>query len=393
MSSAIRTWPRSTSDFISTWLLPLGYFCLLTSLAWLEDRSLYHKLFYALMAAPALLVLILQPRRCAPLFRDPTLLAYLVFAAWALLSITWSSSEDAAGSLAKRPLYVAMLFTACTLMVEQNYSRFIQVIRAASLLIIAFAAYGLVDFVLGYSSGARLTGTDALQNPLLSSHLFGFFCIIWLGWVMTAPAKQSLLALSPLALLLATLLATGSRTPILATALAAIWLILCCWNARSALLAGIVPACLAALLLLFPESLLNRGTSYRPEIWQLALDKIVLQPWLGYGFDAPLSISVPGLGYSFSEPHNLFLGVLYYTGVIGAALWLLMHALALWTCWRHRQDTDFIIVGALVVYGIGAGLAEGGGILARPKEHWFLTWIPLAMVTALNIGRKLREKA
>ncbi|MBN7822718.1 hypothetical protein J0A65_22840, partial [Bowmanella sp. Y57] len=74
-------------------------------------------------------------------------------------------------------------------------------------------------------------------------------------------------------------------------------------------------------------------------------------------------------------------------------LWLSMHLLALWTCWKHRSDTYFTIAGALVVYGIGAGLAEGGGILARPKEHWFLTWIPLALVTALNIGRKLREKA
>ncbi|MFH6599200.1 O-antigen ligase family protein [Ectopseudomonas khazarica] len=393
MSSAIRTWPRNTSDFISTWLLPLGYLCLLTSLTWLEDRSLYHKLFYALMAAPALLVLILQPRRCAPLLRDPTFLAFLAYASWALLSIAWSGTEDSAGSLIKRPLYISMLFTACALMVEQNHARFIQVIRVASLLIIPLATYGLVDFLLHYSSGARLVGTGALDNPLLSSHLFGFFCIIWLGWVMTAPLRQSLLALVPLALLLATLLATGSRTPILASALAAGWLILCCWNARSAILVGLGFACLAALLMLFPESLLNRGTSYRLEIWQLALDKIAVHPWLGHGFDAPLAILVPGIGYWFREPHSFFLGVLYYTGIIGAALWLSMHLLALWTCWKHRSDTYFTIAGALVVYGIGAGLAEGGGILARPKEHWFLTWIPLALVTALNIGRKLREKA
>ena len=65
-----------------------------------------------------------------------------------------------------------------------------------------------------------------------------------------------------------------------------------------------------------------------------------------------------------------------------------MHGAALWACWQQRSDLYFIIAGALVVYGLGAGLAEGGGILSRPKEHWFLTWIPLALVAALNIGRK-----
>ena len=27
------------------------------------------------------------------------------------------------------------------------------------------------------------------------------------------------------------------------------------------------------------------------------------------------------------------------------------------------------------MYGIGAGLTEGGGIISRPKEHWYLLWI------------------
>ncbi len=392
MSLALGAWPRNTSNFISEWILPIGYFCLLTGLTWLDDRSQYHKLFYALIAAPALIAIVMQPKQIALQLSEPVTLLFLAFSAWALISISWSGTEDSFASLAKRPLYIFMLFTACMLMAQRNCSRLLLMLSLASLAIIPIAAYGLVDFATHYTPGARLVGSGALDNPLLSSHVFGLFCVIWLGWVMTSSSRYYCFALIPLAVLSMTLLATGSRTPLVAAALTAAWLTLCCWNKRALLLTGAGVSGLIILLLAFPESLLNRGTSYRLEIWQLALEQIRSQPWIGHGFDAHLAINVPGTHYSFSEPHSFFLGVLYYTGVVGALCWALMHGVALWTCWRRRGDLYFIIAGALVVYGLGAGLTEGGGILPRPKEHWFLTWIPLALVAALSIGRK-QERA
>ena len=388
MSLATYIRRNSASHFISGWILPLGYFCLLTSLAWLDNRSQYHKLYYALIAAPALIALLMQPKQLSRLLRAPVILAFLAFSAWALLSIAWSDTNEATSSLIKRPLYIFMLFVACALMAQRDCSRLLAAFHLASLVMILIAVYALVDFAHHYTPGARLIGSGALDNPLLSSHVFGLFCIAWLGWVMTAPYKQAKTALLPLAVLSITLLATGSRTPILAAALASGWLMLCCWNKRALLLASIGTCTIIALLLIYPESLLNRGTSYRLEIWQLALAQVGHQPWLGHGFDAHLAINVPGINYAFSEPHNFLLGVLYYTGVVGAFFWLGMHVAALWSCWQRRQDAYFIIAGALVVYGLGAGLTEGGGILSRPKEHWFLIWIPLALVAALSIGRK-----
>lgn len=392
MSLASRAWSRNTSNFIGDWILPIGYFCLLTGLTWLDDRSQYHKVFYALMAVPALIATAMQPKQLSPLLHNPVTLAFIAFSAWALLSIAWSSTDESTGSLAKRPLYIFMLFVACALMAQRGCTRLLAALYLASVVMIPVAAYALFDFARNHSAGARLVGGGALGNPLLSSHLFGFFCMLWLGRVMTASSRQSLIALLPLVVLLLTLLATGSRTPILAATLAAGWLMICCWNKRALMLAALGTASVAALLLLYPESLLNRGTSYRLEIWQLALEQIRLHPWIGHGFGAPLAITIPGFNHPFSEPHSFFLGVLYYTGLIGALCWLLMHALALQACWQRRSDIYFIIAGSLVVYGLGAGLAEGGGILSRPKEHWFLTWIPLVLVVALSIGRK-REQA
>lgn len=391
MSLAQSAWIGSTSKLIDEWILPIGLFCLLTGLAWLDDHSQYHKLYYLLVAAPALISISMQFKQIPQLLQSPIILAFLAFSAWALISLVWSDTDDSTSSLAKRPLYIFMLFVACALMAQRKYSRLLAILHLSSIVIVPIAIYSLYDFARSYTDGARLIGSGALNNPLLSSHVFGLFCIAWLGRVMTAQPKASGLALLPVAVLLITLLATGSRTPILAAALASGWLMICCWNKRAIVLAAAGTSGITALLLIYPESLLNRGTSYRIEIWQLALEQIRQSPWIGHGFDAHLAIHVPGISYAFSEPHNFFLGVLFYTGVIGAFLWLSMLAAALWTCWNKRQDSYFIIAGALLIYGIGAGLTEGGGILSRPKEHWFVIWIPLALIAALSVGRLRKE--
>ncbi|WP_369960127.1 O-antigen ligase family protein [Pseudomonas benzenivorans] len=391
MHSNEHHWSQRTFTFICDWLLPMGLLSLLIGLPLLPDRSLYHKLFYALIAAPALVALLVRPQELRPLLREPIILVFLAYAAWALLSIGWSDTEASIGSLLKRPLYIFMLLAGCCLLAQQSQQRFTRCMLIASLAALPIAFYSLAEIATTWRPGHRLVGPGALDNPLLSSHLFGFFCILWLGLGMTLPRQRGWIAVLPVLILGATLLATGSRTPLLAASLAGAWLALACWNKRSLVLALIGLCGLSALLLLYPEALLARGTSYRLELWQDALSRISQKPWLGFGFDAALAIQLPGFSVPFSEPHSFAIGVLYYTGMVGLSLWLAMHLVALRQCWINRANYLFVIAGALMVYGIGGGLAEGGGILARPKEHWFLTWIPLALIAALSFSQRTSE--
>lgn len=385
MHTQIDSWTQRTHAFICNWLLPLGFVVLLIGLAVLPERSLYHKLFYALVAAPALFALALRPGACRALWFDPVIVTFLMFSAWALISVSWSDTELSFGSLLKRPLYILMLFAACALMALHTTARLAHSTLLAALLMLPLTAYSLVMFLANWTQGERLIGYGALDNPLLSSHLFGFFCALWLALCMTLPPRHSWLALIAATLMGLALLATGSRTPLVATATVCAWLIVACWSKRSIwlLLSGVLVA--LALALLYPEALSSRGLSYRPELWTKTLSQVAQQPWHGFGFDAHLAIFLSDIPTSFREPHNFSLGVLYYTGIIGLTLWLAMHGLALFQCWKHRSNCLFIACGALLVYGIGAGLTEGGGILPRPKEHWMVTWIPLALIAALSI--------
>lgn len=40
------------------------------------------------------------------------------------------------------------------------------------------------------------------------------------------------------------------------------------------------------------------------------------------------------------------------------------------------------------MFGLAAGLTEGNAFLPRPKEHWFLIWIPMALLYALWIQQR-----
>ena len=377
-------------DFICLWLLPVGLLLLLSDLYFLPGRSLHHKLYYGLFSIPTLIAIILRPRELKEILRDPIVLGFMLFAAWAMASLMWTNGEeDFLGSL-KPALHLLMLFWGCTLLTRYRSESLQPVFFAAAIIALVATVYNLYMFISHFAPQDRMVGAGAFDNPLLSSHAFGFFCIYWLTLGMTCKRPQILfIAIPAFTIMFAALLATGSRTPLVAVVMAMVWLSFICWNRRSLALMSMLIAGGVVVIALFSEMIMSRGSSFRFELWQLVLEQIKLMPWIGHGYESTLSLD-PGAGLLLSEPHNFALGVLYYTGILGFTPWLFMQVWALYSSWRHRVQPLFILASAWLVYGIGAGLTEGGGILSRPKEHWYLLWIPLALIAALSINRRLK---
>lgn len=375
-------------DFICLWILPLGYLLLLCALFFLPGRSLHHKLFYGLFSIPTLIAICLRPRVMREVLREPIFIAILLFVAWALTSLCWGPGNERVGSQLKPPLHTLLLFVGCYLLVRFRSDILQPLLFVAGIVAVIATAVSLVMFARVYEPGMRLIGGGAFDNPLLSSHLFGFFCAYWLSLSMTCKRRSLLwLSLPAMAIMFAAVIATGSRTPLVALVMTSCWLVFILWNRRSLVLLGCMLVSSAMVLMLFSKMIIERGDSFRLEIWQIVLQKIATHPWLGHGYDATLSID-PGTGYNLMEPHSFTLGVLYYVGIIGLLPWLFFQGRALWSSWYHRAQPLFIIASAWMVFGIGAGLTEGGGIISRPKEHWFLLWIPLALIAALAINRR-----
>ncbi|NNJ17902.1 polymerase [Pseudomonas putida CSV86] len=388
MYPSIQNSANRVFDAITLWLLPVGYFLLLSALFFLPDRSLHHKLYYALFSIPTLIALCLRPAILKELMREPIVQLFTLFVLFALLSILWSASDSGTSGLIKRPLHIFMLFAGTCLLVQHRPEMVKPIFFGAALLAVAGSLDDIHAFALTYTQGERLVGSGAMDNPLLSSHLFGFFCTFWLWAALYGKTLRTLgLCLVGLVIMFTAVLATGSRTPLVALAMVVAWMTLLRAGWRSLLLLLVIPVVGIILLIVAPEMITGRGDSYRFEIWRYTLDQILRHPWIGSGYDAPLSIDL-GIGYVLSEPHNFALGVLYNLGIIGFLPWAGMIVVGLYSGWRNRGQQLFVLASTLLVFGIGAGLTEGGGIMSRPKEHWFLLWIPLALIAALSIAQR-----
>lgn len=385
--SSLRNPGNRFFDLVCLRVLPIGLLLLLSALFFLPERSLHHKLYYGLFSVPTLLALCVRPQELLRMLREPLVLLFLVFSGYAMLTLLWSPT-DAGGELVKRPLHTLMLFLGMGLLLRHRPEALKPIMLGAALIVLAGTLRDLYLYAPTATAYTRLVGTGALDNPLLSSHLFGFFSVYWL-W-LTVESKRlhhgALCLLAFMAMFVA-VLATGSRTPLVALTLGASWLAVLCWNRRSIPLLAAAPLAVIAIMLLAPHLITARGDSYRLEIWQQVWALFMQHPLIGNGYDAPLSID-PGTGFALSEPHSFALGVLYNVGLIGFLPWIGMLGYALYSGWRHRALPVYRMATALLMFGIGAGLTEGGGILSRPKEHWFLLWIPLALVAGLNIARR-----
>lgn len=389
--NALNSTSNRIFDFICLWILPLGYLLLLCALFFLPGRSVHHKLYYGLFSIPALIALCLRPRLSKELLHEPIVIAALLFLAWALLSLCWGPGNDIDFGQFKPPLHTLFLFVGCYLLVRYRSEIIQPLLFCAAIVALVATVYNLYRFGLIYQPEMRLIGVGAFDNPLLSSHVFGFFCTYWLSLSMTCKRHQVLwLSIPAMAIMFAAVLATGSRTPLVALTLAALWLCYICWNRRPVFMLGSMLIAGTATFALFADKILERGSSFRIELWQLALDRIAEHPWIGHGYNAGLSLD-PGAGYLLQEPHSFALGVLYYVGIIGLLPWLFFLAWSFISSRRHRVQPLFIIASAWLAFGIGAGLTEGGGIISRPKEHWFLLWIPLALIAALSINQRARR--
>ncbi|HHS7811542.1 bifunctional O-antigen ligase/aminoglycoside phosphotransferase family protein [Pseudomonas putida] len=378
-------------DFISLWILPTGFFLLLCALFFLPGRSLHHKLFYGLFSIPTLIALCLRPRELKELVREPIFIATLLFAAWALLSLAWGPGGEPLGGMFKPPLHTLLLFAGCYLLVRYRSDILQPLLFGAALVALIATTIFLFMFARVYEPGMRLIGGGAFDNPLLSSHLFGFFSAYWLSVTMTCKRRQMMwLSLPAMAIMFMAVIGTGSRTPLVALTMAALWLCFICWNKRSVGLLIALVLSGVAVITQFSQMITERGDSYRLEIWQKVLHMIADHPWIGHGYSASLAVD-PGNGISFQEPHSFILGVLYYVGIIGLLPWLFFLLWGLLSSWRQRVQPLLIIASTWLVFGIGAGLTEGGGIISRPKEHWFLLWIPLALIAALSINQRARR--
>ena len=379
---------RQLPEFV----LSLGLFCLLTGLIWAGDRSLYNRLFYWLVILPAVCAVFCSRQALLDVLKSKVALAYLPFASYMVMTMLWSEGAGNGLDLVKR-LVIAVLFFCFIFEFGRRYpERLIATIRWSAMFSVLAAVYLLYLFVSKGGQG-RLGGIGPLSNPLLVSHVFGFFLALWLGHYFFKQRFIEPVDFYALAILGSLIFATGSRTPLMATAVTVVWLTVLSANRKAVGTLLMFAIAGGSVCLFFPEAITQRGLSYRTVIWMDTIRQIGEDPWFGHGIGTPIRIWVDALNQTFVDPHNLTLAVLYSGGLLGGTLWCVLYFTALREAWRWRRDQWTIISSATVVYGLIAGLSEGGSFLSRPKEHWSLILIPLALLAYATFRASANARA
>ena len=140
----------------------------------------------------------------------------------------------------------------------------------------------------------------------------------------------------------------------------------------------------------WPDILLQRGLSFRPDLFAQALLKIQAQPWLGIGFDSPYALEVPALGLSYEHAHNLYLHIAVLLGLVGLGGWLLLQGWAALWAWRARSSVQGRLCLTLLCFSAVALFTDGVGPWVKPREEWFCIWLPLFLCLA---GAALQRRA
>lgn len=374
--------------YIKQYLLPLGFFIFLTGLLFARSMSAYHTLIYATFLLPALLVLLLNIKQYQFILFSKLAQALLLLFILLLFSLYWNAPEVQDMRYAKPVLLIAVFIIG--LIQINKPSLILNILLLSAICYMLTGLYSMLYFEK-YADHGRLIGIGNLTNPLLSSHLYGIYATFIATYFvsMKTSLKMNVLLLIIFAGLMTFLFLTGSRTPFLGLFAVMIFLAVVIKKPKVIYL-GLFLGLLFLIYLGFNYDLVTlRGLSHRPELWQKSFTFILQHPFLGFGIGTPLQLEVKSLGITFIEPHSIHLGFLYYLGFIGGVLWLFL-LFQLTTIFYRNKDHAFAQISmAMLIYGLSAGMLEGGSVFSRPKEVWFLCWLPIALLFVVeNIAIK-----
>jgi len=365
--------------------LPFGFILLLIGLFLFPSGHNYKVALNYLLMVPALLACLAAPRWWPAVRRSGWLLAAILLYLSYMTGNALLQDPQAGAEFILWSIYIVIFLLAIGGCMEISPGQLSQLLWFAALVAAAAAAFAIgYDYHSGLLQDKkyRLIGYGALYNPLRSGHLFGAFAVVAFWCVLAPPFQrwQRYLAGVAVSILLLAVLFTASRAPLLGLLGVAIWTALGMAPKRQRWGYVVAIGGIAALSFwLFGPKLLERGLSFRPEIWNEMLRIAGAHLWFGVGLGADLAVTASD-GVTYSDSHNIFLAALYCGGVVGLLLFVSVFGAAFWMAWRARCDSSLLALAApLQMFGIATLQFDGGSLIGRPTEFWILYWLPVVI--------------
>jgi hypothetical protein len=387
----------------------VGILVFLTSFFWAPTRDFMHAVYGLAFFAPILLVLLL---------RKPSFDQYggwfsglaLLYAGYASVSTLWSDAPRLEFFI-QHFIFLAVWLAGTAWLASRNQLNIERVYRVLILFgalcsIVFQTVFHARGYFVGYdpSLGTRFgfTSFGVTRNPNTIGFVFGATTLVaYVWWLQSRGWREGVGRFLLLLLNGSAVLATQSRGPILALALAlGLGFAVCHGLSRK------WKTHILAVLFLFggfavaiqQQLIPNRwdsasvASSLRPEIWQHLVNRTEEQNiWFGQGLVKTTRIHIPGLEERLPythHAHNAYIDALYWTGLVGL---LLMFAHMVYIL-RHWSNSPRILPLFLwFLFGCLTALVDRPGFFEHLNSHWFVYWIPAGLIGALIMAEKQKS--
>ena len=333
-------------------------------------------------------------------FSSKLILAVTVFSAYFLASLFWAfgTSFNDRLSEVKSVVYLFCFALVFSFSMEQSPKylgrllRTLLLVSSIALVINMFAFFVIHE----HSLSARFHGVGRLWSPLWMGAIYGAITVILVGFLSheELTRKYKLLLAAMLPMMFIGVLATHSRMAILATLLVSFLVFL---MGKNSLKCKVVTIVSAAILLLgtfwiclpYFERDIERGQSYRFDIWRGAMGLIQERPLLGYGAgsDTPIDSSIEVVD-DWHYYHNTYIATLVDLGLVGGFLHLIILLIAFKVAWQLRGNIAVLLSAYLLFYSCLINITFGEGIISRMNVQWLLMWLPILIIANFEVTQK-----
>lgn len=130
------------------------------------------------------------------------------------------------------------------------------------------------------------------------------------------------------------------------------------------------------------DFLFPRGSSFRPEIWSAAWERISQDGvWFGLGILTPDDFVVDG--FTMPHAHSMYLSLAYQGGVVALGLFVAVALSAFATFSRFYDDRDAKLGMSLLAIAMSAYCLDGHELIDKVGDTWFLFWLPVGLALGL----------
>jgi len=388
--------------------IPISYGIFLVGFFLFPSSKFLSNFYYMGVFSPFLLLIVLKKVNPKLLFSSRTILFVTTYFIYMVCTLFWAEIFDIS-DLSKyglRVLYI-LIFITVTIYLFRSDPAFLK--RLLTYLCSVAVIVGIGNALFYYSkdpSFSTLWGYGLLSSPSRAASQYGFVTIASIYLLLQQRTTKAQFLYSGMVLVnFSYVLLAQSRTTLIALAVTIFTWQLSAWlfhgvekNSylkKLSVLLVLLSAGISALIIGFPEFskaiFHKQGLLFRIEMWKQLLVQIERAPWFGHGINADIRLVMPN-GFIFVHPHSVYMGTLFYGGIVGLLILLATLLSALWQGFSPLRQGRNLALASMILYGALAIISNGNMLIHRPKPFWLFLWFPVALVASTELSDDLSHE-